>query len=338
MAKNLNLHSADYLYRVVITGDTIAPEAMEILSKKCKVAFTGAYPSPSFLAQKMHDEKAQALILRTGKAPAEVIKASPYLRVIAKHGVGVDNIDVETATQLGIPVMVTASANYQSVAEHTLGLMFSLAKDIPRHDSRMRQGFWDKAQYQGVELFQKTLGIVGFGRIGRRIYELVNPLLMKVLVYDPYLGDASLPSDVIRVPHLEALLKNADIVSLHCPLTEQTRHLIGKRELEMMKKTAWLINTARGEVVDEEALISALREGKIAGAGLDTFKKEPPEDLQLLCQAGKVVMTPHIAGATEEAFRRMGIEAAQNVLLILEGKKPDKNYLANPEVLQFIYL
>jgi len=324
------------LFRLIVTGDSLAQEAMKILSSKCRITFTGAYPSPSFLAQKMREENAQALILRTGKAPTEVIKASPHLRVIAKHGVGVDNIDVETATQLGIPVMITASANYESVAEHTLGLMFALAKDIPWHDHRLRQGIWEKTKYRGVELFRKTLGLVGLGRIGRRVYELVSPLQMKVLVYDPYLTVENLPPDITLAAHLEDLLKEADIVSLHCPLTEQTRHLIGKKELEAMKKTAWLINTARGEVVDEEALISALQEGKIAGAGLDTFKKEPPEDLQLLCEAGKIVMTPHVAGATEEAFQRMGIEAAQNVLAVLEGKKIDKNYLANPEVLKFI--
>ncbi len=324
------------IFNVIITGDSLAQEAMDILSSKCRTLFTGPYPDPSLLAQKMHEEKAHALILRTGKAPAEVIKASPNLRVISKHGVGVDNIDVQTATQLRIPVMVTASANYQSVAEHTLGLMFALAKDIPWHDRRIRQGFWDKAQYRGVELFKKTLGIIGFGRIGRRVYELVAPLQMKVLVFDPYLNSEPLPRDITRVDQLEDLLKEADIVSLHCPLTERTKHLIGARELGIMKKTAWLINTARGEVVDENALILALKEGKIAGAGLDTFRKEPPEDLRPLCEAGKIVMTPHVAGATEEAFKRMGLEAAQNVLSILEGRKPDKSYFANPEIWEFI--
>lgn len=321
-------------FKVVITGDSLAKEALEILSPRCQITFTGPYPSPPLLAQKMKEEAAHALILRTGKAPAEVIKASPNLKVIAKHGVGVDNIDVQTATQLRIPVMVTASANYQSVAEHTLGLMFSLAKDIPWHDSRIRQGFWDKAQYRGVELYKKTLGLVGFGRIGRRVYELVAPLQMIVLVFDPYIRAESLPGDITYVHQLEDLLRVSDIVSLHCPYTEKTRHLIGEKELAMMKKTAWLINTARGEIVDEDALISALKTGKITGAGLDTFKKEPPDDLKPLCQAGKVVVTPHVAGATEEAYRRMGIEAAENVLTILEGKKPDIKYLANPEVLE----
>ncbi|MDH4267028.1 MAG: hydroxyacid dehydrogenase [Deltaproteobacteria bacterium] len=321
-------------FRVVITGDNLAPEAMKILSEKCRVVFTGPYPQPSILAQKLREEKAHALILRTGKVPAEVVKASPDLKVIAKHGAGFDNIDVQSATALKIPVLTASTANFESVAEHTLGLMFSLAKDIPWLDSRMRQGFWDKTQYRGGELYRKTLGLIGFGRIGRRVHELVAPLQMKAVVFDPFLPESGLPPMVTLVSQLDELLQAADIVSLHCPLTEQTRNLIGKRELGIMKKSAWLINTARGEVVDEEALIDALQEGKIAGAGIDTFRKEPPEDFRRLSEAGKVVLTPHIAAATEEAFVRMGIEAAQNTLTILEGRKPDKKYVANPEIFE----
>lgn len=324
-----NSHS---LFNVVITGDTIAPEAMDILSEKCRVVFTGPYPTSEMLARKLREEKADALIVRTGKAPAEVIKAFPGLKVIAKHGVGYDNIDVQTATALKIPVMTSAMANYQSVAEHTLALMFCLAKNIPWLDSRMRQGFWDKAVFSGEELFRKTLGLVGFGRIGRRVHELVAPLEMKISVYEPLLPDNLFPPTVTRITDLNELLKAADIVSLHCPLTEQTRNLIGERELGMMKKSAWLINTARGEVVNEEALIVALREGKIAAAGLDTFRKEPPEDLRRLCEAGKVVVTPHAGAATGEAFTRMGIEAARNVLTVLEGRKSDPDYLVNPQI------
>jgi D-3-phosphoglycerate dehydrogenase len=211
--------------------------------------------------------------------------------------------------------------------------MLSLAKDIPRLDTRIRQGFWDKAQYRGVELFRRSLGLIGFGRIGRRVYELTVPLQMRVVVYDPFLGDRTLPPGVTRLTNLEELLSIADIVSLHCPLTEKTRNLIGTDELGRMKKTAWLINTARGGVVDEEALIAALQEGKIAGAGLDTFRQEPPEGLRRLCEAGKVVLTPHIAAATEEAFTRMGVEAAQNVLTVLQRRKPDGDRIVNPEVL-----
>jgi D-3-phosphoglycerate dehydrogenase len=322
------------LYSVVVTGDSLATEAMRLLEGTCRVLFSGPYPDPPKLAQMLRREKAHGLILRTGKAPAEVIKASPDLKVISKHGAGYDNVDVAAATASGIPVMTAATANYQSVAEHTLGLMLSLAKDIPRLDSRIRQGYWDKAQYRGVELFRKTLGLVGFGRIGRRVYELTVPLQMRVLIYDPFLGDRSLPPGVTRLSKLEELLSVADIVSLHCPLTEKTRNLIGANELGRMKKTAWLINTARGGVVDEEALIAALQGGKIAGAGIDTFRQEPPEDLQRLCQAGKIVLTPHIAAATEEAFSRMGVEAAQNVLTILGGKEPERERIVNPEVLR----
>ena len=320
-------------YSVVVTGDSLATEAMRLLEETCRVLFSGPYPDPPKLAQMLRQEKAHALILRTGKAPAEVIKASPELRVISKHGAGYDNIDVAIATALRIPVMTTTTANYQSVAEHTLGLMLSLAKDIPRLDSRIRQGFWDKAQYRGVELFRKTLGLIGFGRIGRRVYELTVPLQMRVLVYDPFLGDRPLPPGVTRLTNLGELLSVADIVSLHCPLTEKTRNLIGASELGRMKKTAWLINTARGGVVDEEALIAALREGEIAGAAIDTFRQEPPGDLRRLCEAGKVVLTPHIAAATEEAFTRMGVEAAQNVLTVLQKRRPDGDRIVNPEVL-----
>jgi D-3-phosphoglycerate dehydrogenase len=320
-------------FRIVVTGDTLAPEAMELLSAKCRVVFAGPYPDPSKLAQLVRQEKAQGLIMRTGKATAEVIQASPDLKVVAKHGVGFDTIDVDAANALRIPVMISATANFESVAEHTLGLMLCLAKDLPRIDQRMHQGFWDKTQYRGVELFRKTLGIIGFGRIGRRVSQLVAPLQMKILISDPYIPEESIPPEIQRVSQLEPLLKEADIVTLHCPLTGETRNLIGRKEFKMMKKTAWLINTARGGVADEDALIAALREGEIAGAAIDTFRQEPPEDLRRLCEAGKVILTPHLAASTDAAFTRMGVEAAQSVLTVLQGKIPDKDRVVNPEVL-----
>nr|NIS59906.1 3-phosphoglycerate dehydrogenase [Pseudomonadota bacterium] len=295
---------------------------------------TKSYAASSEIAKKLLNKRADGLIVRTGKITEEVISASPNLKVITKHGIGVDNIDVGAATELKIPVLNTPFANYESVAEHVLGLMLALARDIPGLDSRIRQGHWDKAHYRGVELYHKTLGLIGFGRIGRRVRELVSPLLMKVLVYDPLLECDQIPSDVTLVEKLEELLKSADIVSLHCPLTRETRHLIGRDELKMMKKTAWLINTARGEVVNEEALIDALKKGEIAAAGIDTFGKEPPEDIKALCDAGKTVLSPHIAGSTEESFRRMGMESAKNILTILQGKKPDRERVVNPEVFE----
>ncbi|MBW2056858.1 MAG: hydroxyacid dehydrogenase [Deltaproteobacteria bacterium] len=320
--------------QVVITGPPIAEEGMELLGKECSVQCIEPYLQPSEIARVLRDKRTDGLLVRMGRITREVIEASPNLRVIAKHGTGVDNIDLSAATELGIPVLIAPFANYQSVAEHVLGLMLALAKDIPRLDARIRESHWDKPNYRGVELSGKTLGLVGFGRIGRRVRQLVAPLEMKVSVYDPFLKPDEVPPGVRRVEKLEELLECADIVSLHCPLTRETRHLIGEKEFRIMKRTAWLINTARGEVVDEEALIDALKGGEIAGAGIDTFSSEPPRDISGLAHAGKTVLTPHIAGITEESFRRLGIEAAKNILTILQGRTPDRECLVNPEVLE----
>ena len=325
--------STNSRFSVVITGPPIANEAMELLRKTCGVENTEPYMSPSELAAKLRHNETDGLLVRMGKITEEVIKASVHLKVIAKHGTGVDNIDVEAATELKIPVLVTPFANYESVAEHVLGLMLALAKDIPRLDARVREGHWDKPRYRGTELQGKTLGLIGFGRIGRRVRELVAPFHIRVLVYDPLLQPEHFPSEVTRVEELDELLKRADIVSLHCPLTDQTRHLVGEDEFKTMKETAWLINTARGEIVDEEALIRALGKGEIAAAGIDTFSVEPPGDIEALSNAGKTVLTPHIAGITEASFERMGIEAARNILSVLEGKKPGSECLVNPQVL-----
>jgi D-3-phosphoglycerate dehydrogenase len=318
-------------FSVVVTSDRISPEAVELLSEKCRINFVGSYSKPSDIARIVSDNRADGLIVRTGKITREVIQASPRLRVIAKHGIGVDNVDVPAATELKIPVLISASANYRSVAEHALALVLSLAKDIPALDARVRGGHWDKTSYCGVELFGKGLGLVGFGRIGRRLTELVGPFGMNVVVFDPFMT-GEVPPGVTRVQEIGMLLKAVDIVSLHLPLTEGTRHLIGAAELRIMKKTAWLINTARGGIVDQEALIVALKEGAIAAAGLDTFAQEPPENLDRLCSAGRLVLTPHVGAATAESIVRMALEAARNVLTVLEGGKPDRGVMVNPEM------
>lgn len=318
-------------FKVAVTSDRISPEAVALLSERCRIHFMGSYSKPSDIARIVSENQIDGLIVRTGKISREVIQASPRLKVIAKHGIGVDNIDVQAATELRIPVLISASANYRSVAEHALALMLSLAKDIPTLDARVRKGLWDKTTHCGVELFRKKLGLVGFGRIGRRLAELVAPFGMHVIVFDPFMI-GEIPQGVTRVQEIGELLKSVDIVSLHLPLTPQTRSLIGSRELAMMKKTAWLINTARGEVVDEKALTDALKEGTIAAAGLDTFAQEPPENLERLCSAGRVVLTPHIGAATAESIVRMAVEAAQNVLTVLQGEKPESGVMVNPEI------
>jgi D-3-phosphoglycerate dehydrogenase len=325
---------ANSQFHVVVTGPQIAKEADEYLAGKCSVEYTQPYMEPSKLVEKIRNEMADALLVRMGNITAEVIQASPELKVISKHGTGVDNIDIATASEHNIPVMIATYANYESVAEHALGLMLAVAKDINRLDARIRQGYWDKPSYRGSELHNKTLGLVGFGRTGRRLKELVAPLEMKILVYDPFLKDEKKSSHVTVVSSFEELLKFSDIVSLHCSLTGQTRHLISKPELKTMKKTAWLINTARGAIVDQEALIEALKTGEIAAAGLDTFEKEPLEDNSALIDTGKTVLTPHIAGATSESFVRMGMDAARNILSVLEGKPLDSECVVNPDALK----
>ncbi|HEY9053586.1 MAG TPA: hydroxyacid dehydrogenase [Rectinemataceae bacterium] len=317
-------------YSVVVTGK-IAEEAMKILDPLCMVTCTKPYCAEDEFAVLMAETKADALIVRgvAGKVSKKIMEASGRLRVIAKHGVGTDNIDVEAATELGIPVLNTPEANFEAVAEHVLGMILNLAKDLAKQDARVRAGFWDKLDYRGMELNQKTLGLVGYGRIGRRLRELVAPLNMKVVVYDPYMPAASRTGDVVWTDNLDELLSASDIVSLHCPLTDKTKGMIGAPQFERMKRTAFLINTARGPIIKELDLVAALREGKIAGVGMDTFEKEPPEHIADIAAAGKALFTPHLGAATEEAFIRMGIGAANGVLKVLEGEAPDPSCHVN---------
>jgi D-3-phosphoglycerate dehydrogenase len=235
---------------------------------------------------------------------------------------------------LGIPVMITPNANQQSVAEHTVGLMFALAKKTVLLDKRLRQGHWDKAVYNGTELRGKCLCLIGFGRIGRRVAELVKPLEMEVMVFDPYLPEEVEVPGVKIVSNLTELLKVADFVSIHCPCTDETRNLIGIEHFKIMKRTAYIINTARGELIQQDALVYALEQGLIAGAGIDTFAVEPATKNNPLWAFENVVVTPHIAGATKEALRNMGCSAVNNIFRVLEGAEIDPATVINPSVLE----
>ncbi len=320
-------------FNCIITGPSIADEGMKILSRDCHVVCAKPYLPPEEMVQLFHEIKPDALLVRMGKITKEVITASPNLKVIAKHGTGVDAIDIKTATRLKIPVLITPYANYEAVAEHVLGVMLAMAKDIPRLDGRIRQGHWDKPKYRGVELKNKTLGIIGFGRIGRRVLELTAPVGMKTIVFDPVIRSEDIPPDIIRAEYITDLLKEADIISIHCPLTNKTRHLIDGAALKLMKKSAWLINTARGGIVDEAALIDAVRKNHIAAAALDTYESEPPGRENPLLSLDRIILTPHIAGVTKESFARMGTAAASNIVTILKEELPDAETVVNPESL-----
>lgn len=274
-----------------------------------------------------------AAISRTVDLPAAAINACPTLKVISKHGVGVGNIDVDAATARGIPVYVTPGANAQSVAELTLGLMFAAARRVTWMDRELRAGRWSRAQ-DGLELHGRTIGLVGFGQIAQRVARVCLALGMQVAAIDPALAStAALPAGVTRCDTLAALLAMSDVVSLHVPLNRHTRGMIGHAQLACLPHGAILLNTARGEVVDEAALVAALRSGQLHAAGLDTMAVEPlPPDSPLLTLEN-VVLTPHVGGSTPAALAAMASDAVRNVLGYLQGTPPAPAMCVNPGVL-----
>jgi D-3-phosphoglycerate dehydrogenase len=277
------------------------------------------------MSQKMTEERLIELLKGVdgaiiGVVPmtAHVIQNSPGLKVVSMHGVGVDHIDLSAATKAGVVMTNCQGANDQSVADLTLGLMISIARNIPSVDGSLRKGGW--GAHAGNELWSKTLGLVGLGRIGRGVAKRALGFDMKVLAHDPYVK----PEDMlpgISIMNFEDVLQQADYVSVHAALTEETRHMIGADQLKIMKPTAYFINTSRGALVDEDALYSALTQKQIAGAALDVFNEEPPKDSPLL-GLENVVVTAHIGAHTRESIERVGIMAAENVLRTLKGGQP----------------
>ncbi len=256
----------------------------------------------------------------------EVLNAAKKLKIIAHYAVGYDNIDIDTATQLGIYVSNTPGDLTESVAEHSLALMMAVGRRIVESDRFTRTGeyrYWDPMIYLGPKFMGKTLGIIGFGRIGQHFARIAHfGLNMKILFHDSNKIDfKDFPAEQCELDHL---LENSDIVSLHCNLTEQTRHLIGEQEMKKMQPDAIIINTARGPVINEKALATALKEKWIEGAGLDVFEEEPVINAELL-NLDNVVLTPHIGSATREARIQMARMAALNVVEVLINKKPPIN-------------
>jgi D-3-phosphoglycerate dehydrogenase len=263
---------------------------------------------------------------------SSVIAAAPKLRIVVKRGAKPENVDYDAATKRGIIVSWTPGVNYAAVAEHTVMLMLCLAKKtIPQMD-RLRGGAWRESDAGLQELWGKTVGIVGLGGIGRALCRVLGGFDVKFLAYDRYISPSQGQEVGAKLVSLEDLLRQSDYVTLHAALTEETRHLIGGKELSVMKKTAYLINTARGGLIDESALVKALREGEIAGAGLDVFESEPPEYENPLLHLPNVVVTPHMAGWSDEAIYREQREAALEIKLVLEGQSP--RYPINPEALE----
>lgn len=260
-----------------------------------------------------------ATIIGVVPMTAHVLENAPGLKVVSAHGVGVDHIDLDAAARLGITVANCPGGSAQSVAELTIGLMIAVARNLPRAERELKQGGWGR--YHGGELGHKTLGIIGLGRIGLEVAKRAIAFDMKVLVYDPYLSSDHELLPGVPLVSLEAVIRRADYLSLHVPLTDGTRNIIGPAELEAMKSGAYLINTARGGLVEEPALYRALTDGQIAGAAFDVFVDEPPVDSPLL-ELDNIVVSPHIGAHTKEAIERVGIMAADNVIACLQGGEP----------------
>ena len=269
-----------------------------------------------------------AVIVGMDQVTDETLSAADRLRIVSMNGVGLDRIDVAAATRRGVAVTNTPSANAASVADHTLALMLAQARAIPLHDRRVRNGSWSRVT--GRELTGRVLGLIGLGAIGREVAKRALAFGMRVQVYDPFVEQAACREIGIDTVDLATLLATSDIVSLHCPVTAQTENIINADRLAAMKKDAVLINTARGELVDEAALAAALTGGKLSGAALDVFANEPPTGSPLL-EMQNVILTPHLGGNTLEAVLRTALQSARNVVAVLRGGRPDR--LVNPKVL-----
>ncbi len=264
---------------------------------------------------------------------AREIELGHQLEVIGRPGAGVDSVDLAAADLAGIPVVYAPQAPTESVAEHVLCFMLMLAKQIRKADQAIREGdFAFRTRATGIEILGKTLGIIGGGHIGSRVARICGGAFdMRVLLYDPYLTPAQARACGGELcSTLDHVMRESDFISLHTPLNPETRQLVGKREIELMKPTAFLINTSRGPVVDESALIAALGEGRIAGAGLDVFETEPLDSNSALLRMDNVVLTPHLSSFTDEGRYRMGITVVEQVLQVFRGQRPQ--FLANSDV------
>ncbi|MGN6361800.1 MAG: phosphoglycerate dehydrogenase, partial [Thermomicrobiales bacterium] len=301
----------------ILVSDPLAEAGLEILQRAAQVDVrTGLQPDELCRILPDYD----ALIVRSEtKVTADVLAAGKNLRVVTRAGVGTDNIDVPAATERGVLVLNTPGPNAIAAAEHTLAMMLAVLRHVPRADASLHAGRWERKAFVGAELYHKTLGILGLGRIGREVAHRARAFGADILVYDPFITPASAEAIGARATTLDDLLAHADIVTLHLPLSPETTGIIGATQLARMKRGAYLVNCARGGLVDEEALVEALRGGRLAGAALDVFVHEPPVGSPLL-ELPNVVVTPHLAASSAEAQLGVGIYAAETTLAALHGE------------------
>jgi len=317
-------------YHVLLCGNVIAREGTELLEPVATLAQVGDYCTEAERIAAARE--ADALLVRTGAVTRALVEQCPRLKIVARHGVGYDAVDVPACTEHGVLVTITPNANATAVSEHALALMLACARKIPQADSTLKRGTWVREPFLGTELSGKTLALVGLGRVGTKVARLAQAFGMNVLAADPYTSPERAAEAGVTLLPLDEMLPLADFISVHAPLTPETHHIIGPRTLPMLKPTAILVNTARGPLVDPEALADALEAGTLAAAALDVFEEEPFAADDRVSKLPNAIATPHIAGQTAESLVNMAVAAAGSILAVLGGRLPEG--LVNPEVLE----
>lgn len=303
-----------------VMTQAVCQEGLDMLNGVADI-YVADNQDPNNYLDEMQD--ADAIIVRIAKCDGNAIEKSPNLKVIGRTGVGYDSVDVETATKLGIPVVITPGANNRSVAEHAVAMMFALSKNLLEAQNEMCKGNWEiRGAKKAFELEGKTVGILGLGAIGRETAKICRGIGMKICAYDPFMTKEQVEAnDAVYYDNYMDLLRDSDIVTIHIPLTEQTKNMIGKEQFSIMKKTALIINCSRGGIINEEDLVNALKNGVIAGAGTDVFVNEPPKADDPLLNCPNLIVSPHSAAQTREAVIKMAQMCVKGCLAILDGKK-----------------
>jgi D-3-phosphoglycerate dehydrogenase len=295
---------------ILVTAADLAPQALALL-EGFSVVFAGKTPTTADITTLCKEHNPIAIIVRYSGVTRDAMEAAPALQVISKHGSGTDTIDKEAAAARGIQVVAAVGANASAVAEQAIALMLACAKSVVHLNERMHSGYWDKSTHKSLELEGRTVGVIGLGAIGLRFAKMVQAMGMLVLAHDPFAKN--IPAYIQGVD-LDTIWRESDVISLHCPLTKENAKMVNAQVLTSCKRGVILVNTARGGLIDESALLEAVRSGHVMGAGLDTFAIEPMTSSHIFQGEPRFVLSPHIGGVTGDAYVKMGVAAAQNIL------------------------
>ncbi|MFA5388642.1 MAG: phosphoglycerate dehydrogenase [Candidatus Omnitrophota bacterium] len=303
----------------ILVSDPLAQEGVDILKKVKEFQVDVKHKLPPEELKKIIKDYDALLVRSETKVTRDIIEAADNLKVIGRAGVGLDNVDLPAASKRGIIVMNTPGGNTMSTAEHAVSILLSLSRNIPQADASVKRGEWERKKFMGAEVYGKTLGIIGLGRIGTEVAKRAIAFGMKIIAYDPFLSVDKAKELGIESGELKEIFKRADYITVHSPLTQETKHIIGKEAIESMKQGVRIINCARGGIIDEAAVLEGIASGKIAGAAFDVYEKEPPAKDNPLFKSDKVVLTPHLGASTEEAQINVAVEIADSARDALLG-------------------